>query len=142
MLSFGQKKLAAIAGVLAMRPSVMVLDEPTSGLDFHAAGQFLETIDRLHRMGTTLVLATHDIDLAYAWADEVALLREGSVARQGIPREVLRDRDLLAQCHLRMPWALEVALGLQQWAGAVESVVLPRTQSELLSFCQRLNRRD
>jgi cobalt/nickel transport system ATP-binding protein len=142
MLSFGQKKLAAIAGVLAMRPSVMVLDEPTSGLDFHAAGQFLETIDRLHRMGTTLVLATHDIDLAYAWADEVALLREGSVARQGIPREVLRDKDLLAQCHLRMPWALEVALGLQQWAGAVEPVVLPRTQSELLSFCQRLNRRD
>ncbi len=138
MLSFGQKKLAAIAGVLAMRPSVMVLDEPTSGLDFHAAGQFLQTVDRLHRSGTTLVLATHDIDLAYAWADEVALLREGSVARQGTPHEVLRDKDLLAQCHLRMPWALEVAMGLQQSAGTAEPVAWPRTQAELLAFCRQL----
>ncbi len=142
MLSFGQKKLAAIAGVLAMRPSVMILDEPTAGLDYHATEQLLQTIGRLHRTGTTLVLATHDIDLAYAWADEVALLRQGSVARQGAPREVLRDRDLLAQCHLRMPWALDVALGLQQWASTVEPVAWPRTQSELLSFCQRLNHRD
>ena len=142
MLSFGQKKLAAIAGVLAMRPSVMVLDEPTAGLDFHATGQLLQAIHRLHRMETTLVLATHDIDLAYAWADEVALLREGTVARQGPSGEVLRDRDLLAQCHLRMPWALDVALGLQQWAGTMEPVTWPRTQSELLSFCQRLNRHD
>lgn len=142
MLSFGQKKLAAIAGVLAMRPSVMILDEPTAGLDSHATEQLLQTIGRLHQMGTTLILATHDIDLAYAWADEVALLREGSVACQGIPLEVLRDRNLLAQCHLRMPWALDVALGLQQWTGPAEPNTWPRTQSELLSFCQRLNRRD
>lgn len=137
LLSFGQKKLAAIAGVLAMRPSVMILDEPTGGLDFHATEQLLQTIDRLHQSGTTLIVATHDIDLAYAWADEVALLRAGGVARQGHPREVLRDRALLAQCHLRMPWALDVALGLQPEAGPVEQGAWPRTQSQLLSFCQQ-----
>jgi cobalt/nickel transport system ATP-binding protein len=125
-----------------MRPSVLILDEPTAGLDSHATEQLLQTIGRLHQMGTTLILATHDIDLAYAWADEVALLREGSVARQGVPLEVLRDRDMLAQCHLRMPWALDVTLGLQQWAAPAEPTTWPRTQSELLSFCQRLNRRD
>lgn len=140
MLSFGQRKLAAIAGVLAMRPSVIVLDEPTAGLDSRAAAHLLHTLGRLHQKGTTLVLATHDIDMAYAWADEVALLHNGNVVRQGSPAEVLGDGEHLARCRLRMPWALEIGLGFQKWAGVKESAIIPRTQSELLSYCRQLGR--
>jgi cobalt/nickel transport system ATP-binding protein len=140
MLSFGQKKLAAIAGVLAMRPGVIILDEPTAGLDARAAARLLHILGRLHQKGTTLVLATHDIDMAYAWADEVALLHNGKVVRQGSPIEVLRDGEELARCRLRMPWALEIALGFQKWAGVRESAIIPRTQSGLLSYCQQLGR--
>ena len=137
MLSFGQKKLAAIAGVLAMRPSVMVLDEPTSGLDFHAAGQFLQTVDRLHRSGTTLVLATHDIDLAYAWADEVALFE-----REAWPARALRMKS----CGIKTCWPNAICGCPGPGGGHGPSAIsrdggagrLAQTQAELLAFCRQL----
>lgn len=65
-LSFGQKKRAAIAGVLAMRPDVLLLDEPTVGLDPTGAQALLAALDKVRAAGATIVLATHDMDLAYA----------------------------------------------------------------------------
>ena len=62
-LSFGQKKRACIAGVLAMQPQVLVLDEPFAGLDPVMASEFMTILDELHHSGTTLIIATHDLDL-------------------------------------------------------------------------------
>lgn len=83
MLSFGQKRRAAIAGIVAMRPQVLLLDEPTAGLDPHGVGQLLATLDALAAAGTALVLSTHDVDLAYAWAETVALMDHGRIIAEG-----------------------------------------------------------
>ncbi|MBP8215921.1 MAG: ABC transporter ATP-binding protein, partial [Propionivibrio sp.] len=68
-LSFGQKKRVCIAGVLAMEPQLLILDEPMAGLDHAMRQELLAVFDHLHRQGITLLLATHDIDFAYRWAD-------------------------------------------------------------------------
>jgi cobalt/nickel transport system ATP-binding protein len=119
-LSFGQKKRVAIAGVLAMRPEILVLDEPTAGLDSHGVTHLLGALQQLHEAGATLVFSTHDVELAYAWADEVAVFHDGVVLRQGETVAVLRDRDVLRQARLRPPLLLEVAeaLGVEVSSGS------------------------
>jgi len=78
-LSGGEKKRAAIAGILAMEPEVMILDEPTSNLDPATSEEIMEMLDELNLGGKTLIISTHDVDLAYRWADEVVLMKDGGL---------------------------------------------------------------
>ena len=132
MLSFGQKKRAAIAGVLAMEPEVLILDEPTAGLDPHGVEQFLETLESLHEAGTTIVISTHDVDLAYSWADAAAILAEGQVIEQGLPAEIMRDEGEMESAHLRVPWVLAFAERLLKDDGHVDPAQMPQTFRQLL----------
>ena len=131
-LSFGQKKRVAIAGILAMRPELLVLDEPTAGLDAHGVVHLLDALQRLHETGTTLVFSTHDTELAYAWADQVAVLHEGTVLGQGETTAMLEDRELLAQARLKPPLLLELAQALETHWGDREP--LPRSREALLAL--------
>jgi cobalt/nickel transport system ATP-binding protein len=104
-----------------MRPCVLLLDEPTAGLDPSAVAEALAALTRLQEFGTTLVMSTHDVDLALAWADEVAVVVDRRVV-QGPPADLLGDENLLARARLHRPWALTVgarlrALGLLSAAG-------------------------
>ena len=119
-LSHGEKQRVAVAGVLAMEPRLMVLDEPTAGLDPQGRDRFLQCVEGVRACGTTLLVATHDMELAYRLADEVAVLGDGGLLAQGAPRDVLADARLLARAGLEGPWVLEVARRLQQ-AGLVET---------------------
>ena len=132
MLSYGQKKRVAIAGAIAMRPAVLIMDEPTAGLDPDGTEQLISTMNALHAAGTTIVLATHDMDLAYAWADDVAILCDGQVVSGGVPDIVLGDKARLEQCRLRMPFVLEMAQCLANLGVPAEQ--LPRTREELLAL--------
>ncbi|TAN64658.1 MAG: ABC transporter ATP-binding protein [Magnetospirillum sp.] len=116
MLSFGQKKRAAIAGALAMRPEVLLLDEPVAGLDHQGARRLLDALGRLSAAGTTLVFTTHDVDLAWAFADEVALFTGGRVMRYGPAAEILADRDALAAAGLEPPLLLELGFRTREEA--------------------------
>jgi len=89
-LSFGQKKRACIAGILAMQPQVIVLDEPFAGLDAVMTQDLIATLGDLGRDGVTLIVATHDVDFARNWADEIIVLREGELLAQGRATEVLQ----------------------------------------------------
>jgi cobalt/nickel transport system ATP-binding protein len=133
MLSFGQKKRVAIAGILAMRPEILILDEPNAGLDPCGVTQLLAALQRLHALGTTLVFSTHDVDLAYAWADEVAIFGEGTVLRQGAAVEVLADRELLRAAGLKAPLILELAQELLGEAGDWPTGGPPRSRAALLA---------
>ncbi|GAA1776966.1 ABC transporter ATP-binding protein [Streptomonospora arabica] len=104
LLSYGQRKRVVLAGALAMRPSVLVLDEPTAGLDPEGVESLVQTLEGLRAAGTTLVVSTHDVDLAWRWADTVLLLDRGRLA-SGQAREILADPALLAAARLRPPWA-------------------------------------
>ena len=86
MLSYGQKKRVAIAGAVAMRPRILILDEPMAGLDPSGPWHLMSLLTRLNEAGTTLVVATHDMSLAYEWADEVAVLRDGGIVAHGEPQ--------------------------------------------------------
>ena len=100
MLSFGQKKRAAIAGAVAMRPEVLLLDEPTAGLDARSAKRLLATLADLEAQGTTLVFTTHDVDMALRFADDAALFHHGRVIARGEAREVLTDVALMDRAGL------------------------------------------
>lgn len=126
-LSFGQRKRVAVAGALAMHPQVLLLDEPTAGLDPAGVEEMLAAVAALEAHGTTVVLSTHDVDLAWRWAHEVALVVDG-VVHQGDVRETLSDLDLLASARLRPPWSIELLarLGVDQ-----DEVGWPRTPDEV-----------
>lgn len=112
-LSYGQRKRVTIAGAVAMRPCLLLLDEPTASLDPAGVEEMLVALHRLEANHTTVVIATHDVDLALRWSDEVAVVVDGRVL-QGEPSVVLGDRDLIARARLRLPWVLDLAdrLGL------------------------------
>ena len=102
-LSFGQKKRAAIAGVLVMEPEVLILDEPTAGLDPSGVSGLLELIGRLRDAGMAVLIATHDMDLVPLCCDDAYLLGEGRVLAAGTPETLFRDPELLRENHLRLP---------------------------------------
>ncbi len=107
-LSGGQKKRAAIAGVMAMDPEVMILDEPLSNLDPAGSEEVMELLEELNERGTTLIISTHDVDLAYRWSDRIYLLADGRIADQGRPEEIFGDAKLLRESGLRQPLIMEV----------------------------------
>jgi cobalt/nickel transport system ATP-binding protein len=100
-LSFGEKKRACLAGVLAMRPSVLLLDEPTAGLDPAGEDELVALLERLRPL--TLVVATHAIDLVPALADRVLVLAGGCIAADGTTDEILACGDALRRARLRAP---------------------------------------
>jgi cobalt/nickel transport system ATP-binding protein len=101
-VSFGQKKRAALASVLAMQPAVLILDEPTTNLDPRAKREMTELVDGLD---ITLVIATHDMDLAWAMCDTALVLDEGKVVAHGPAQEIMTDEKLMLDHGLEVPLA-------------------------------------
>ncbi|MEU8519869.1 ATP-binding cassette domain-containing protein [Streptomyces sp. NBC_01216] len=130
LLSYGQRKRAAIAGAVAMRPRVLIMDEPTAGLDPHGQERLLEVLARLRDSGTTVVMATHDVDLALRWADDAAVLAPQGL-RTGPIAELLADDALLAAARLRRPWGMAVTRLLRGHGLLPPGVEGPRTAEEL-----------
>lgn len=100
MLSHGQRKRAAIAGALAMRPRALLLDEPTAGLDPEGVGALLDQLDRLSEQSIAVLFSTHDIALARLWADEVVIMSEGRVLAAGDNEKILGDETLMQKARL------------------------------------------
>ncbi|MFE5208429.1 energy-coupling factor ABC transporter ATP-binding protein [Streptomyces sp. NPDC056600] len=130
LLSYGQRKRAAVAGAVAMRPRVLVLDEPTAGLDPDGQERLLATLESLRRGGTTVMMATHDVDLALRWADDVALLTPAG-ARVGPAEELLARAEALREAGLRIPWGVAVGAALRGRGGGAGAGFVPRTAEEL-----------
>lgn len=131
-LSYGQRKRVAIAGALAMEPKVLILDEPTAGLDPQMSQEIMELVDQLCLTGTTVIISTHDVDLAYAWAEEIHVLRYGSLIYSGEPEEFFGDRENVALAGLSVPHTFSVNKSLEAIRGKPESPY-PRTNSQLLA---------
>jgi len=109
-LSGGQKRRAAIAGVLAMRPEILVLDEPTSGLDPRGKKEILGLIQAIKsKMCRTVVMISHNMDEIAAVADRIAVLHEGKLACVKPPKELFGERALLEKLNIKMPLVTEIA---------------------------------
>ena len=103
-LSGGQKRRAAIAGVLSMRPQVLILDEPTAGLDPQGRDEILETVSGLHRkLGTTIILVSHSMDDIAQYADRILVLNEGNLQYFDTPKRVFQYYKELEKIGLAAP---------------------------------------
>jgi cobalt/nickel transport system ATP-binding protein len=138
MLSFGQKKRAAIAGAVAMRPEILLLDEPTAGLDQLGSAHFLTVLKQLEAMGTTLVFTTHDVDLAWRFADDVALFKAGRVIAQGAASDILIDEAAMNQAGLQTPFLARIGLELRSCGLLDADAPLPREETSALQLLSRI----
>ncbi|MCL2493346.1 MAG: energy-coupling factor transporter ATPase [Clostridiales bacterium] len=126
-LSGGQKRRAAIAGVLAMRPEVLILDEPTAGLDPCARDDVLRLVSNVRtETGCTIVLVSHNMEDVAQYADQILVLNHGEAVRMGTPREVFADGAFLTEIGLALPPA-------RAFAGRLEARGLPISAEDVLT---------
>jgi cobalt/nickel transport system ATP-binding protein len=136
-LSGGQKRLVSIAGILAMKPRIMALDEPTSDLDpVHSAMIERLILEFKERFGISIVIATHDLELAARIADRVCLVRNGAVYAEGSPREVFYDTALIEEAGLKLPDTVMTWLEYCRGRG-LDAQERPITRTELVSLLQK-----
>lgn len=137
MLSFGQKKRVTIAGAFAMRPEILLMDEPTAGLDHSGAAALLVAMEQLESAGTTLVFTTHDVDMAYEFAHEVAVFHDGKVLDQGETVSIFSNAALMDGVGLDKPLVLEIGLHAQSLGLLSHQDPLPRNGKGVLDMMQR-----
>ena len=131
-LSLGQKRKVAIAGVLSMEPDIMVFDEPFSGLDPLSLGQFIDILNKLCDIGHSLIVTTHDVDIAYSWAEEIVIIKDGKVLIQG-DVSLLEREEILEEANLKLPTLYEIFS---------KTEYRPRTKVEAARLIEKLYRRN
>lgn len=102
-LSGGQMRRVAIAGILAMEPSILVLDEPTAGLDPVGRKELMALFKKLHQDGITIVLVTHLMDDVAEFADQVYVMEKGELVKSGKPSLVFQDIEFMENVQLGVP---------------------------------------
>lgn len=135
-LSGGQKQRAALSGVLALEPEVIVFDEATAMLDPDGRREVLSIMERLRRAGKTVVMITHYVEETVS-ADQILLMDGGAVLKTGTPREILTDRVLLKQAGLLPPVPVRLYYDLRD--SGVELPRCPLTNEELAEILCPLN---
>lgn len=113
-LSGGEKRRAALAGILAMRPKYLVLDEPMAGLDPRGRREILSLVESLRRdFGTAIVMVSHSMDDVAMYADRIAVLDQGSLFMVGTPVEVFSHSAELLEMGLNLPQATQLVRALR-----------------------------
>lgn len=138
-LSGGEKKRVAIAGILAMKPEVIVLDEPTTGLDPGASARLMHMIMEMnHKLGITMIIATHEVDLVPDFAQRVCVMSAGTIIGEGTPIEIFSRPDLIAKTHLRLPLVAQLMEQLKESELDVEvELTIDGARSEILKAAKR-----
>jgi energy-coupling factor transport system ATP-binding protein len=124
-LSGGQKRMVAIAGVLAMRPEVLVLDEPTAGLDPKSHEETLELIEGIReKTGSTIVIVSHNMDDVARLANRIFVMSAGKIVKSGTPEQVYSDEEFLKSISLGVPRARSFARKLSEGGLAISKEIL------------------
>lgn len=137
-LSGGQKKRAAIAGILVMEPDIIVLDEPLSNLDPRGANEVMDILNELNSYGKTIIISTHDIELAYQWSDYVYLMADGKIVGQGTPDTLFKEKELIKKTHLKIPFIIQIYNELVNRNLATDGKT-PKNLLELVGFLKPSN---
>ena len=112
-ISGGQKRRVAIAGVLAMRPRILILDEPAAGLDPKGREEILSLVKKWHDAGTTIVMVSHSMDDVARYADHILVLSKGRLVLEGDRKTVFSKEELLMEIGLGLPSATIIAKELR-----------------------------
>lgn len=130
-LSGGQKRRVAIAGVIAMEPSVLILDEPTAGLDPLGVEQVLSNIQTYHKMkNATIIVVSHSMEEMARTADRLVVIHQGQIPFQGTPREVFAHGDELEQMGLGVPQVTRVFHRLRTLGADIDPSVFTVAQAK------------
>ncbi|WP_295730820.1 energy-coupling factor transporter ATPase [uncultured Limosilactobacillus sp.] len=113
-LSGGQMRRVAIAGVLAMKPSILILDEPTAGLDPSGQRELMQIVQQLYKQGITIILITHQMEQVVEYANQVIALQKGEVVFQGTPNQLFTNHDLVSSIGLAEPQTVAFARQLRE----------------------------
>jgi len=114
-LSGGQKRRAAIAGVLAMKPQILILDEPAAGLDPAGRDEILRKIRNMHKqLGLTVVLVSHSMEDIAGLADRIVVMKRGEIAATDNPSEIFKSADKLKEMGLSVPMITEICHRLRE----------------------------
>jgi energy-coupling factor transport system ATP-binding protein len=112
LLSMGEKQRVAVASVLAMQPSILVLDEPTTGQDFKRSKEIMDLAVRLHEEGQTIIVITHDMNLAAEYCDRMIIMASGQVILDAPAREAFSSQEALRASSLRPPQVIRLGQAL------------------------------
>ena len=137
-LSGGQKKQVSIADILVMHPDIIILDEPAAALDPKHTQMVNHIVDQMTEAGITVLMATHDVDYAYEWADEVILFHEGKVLLHGSPSQVFSNKRILSQTNLEPPAVLELFESLCRKGILKASLEIPRNLKTLEQYIEEI----
>lgn len=107
-LSLGQKKRVTLADVMVLKPELLLLDEPTAYLDPLHTRLLAQTLETIHTSGTTILMATHDLEWVYRWADWIIVLDRGRLALEGTPQTVFAQRSTLEALQLGTPLSVDL----------------------------------
>ncbi|MEE1157552.1 MAG: ATP-binding cassette domain-containing protein [Methanobrevibacter sp.] len=113
-LSGGQQKRVASAGIIAMKPEIMILDEPTAGLDPQGVDKVLDILNNLNKEGMTIVISSHDIEMVNGFAEKIFVLNEGEILASGDKNEIFSNKELLKEAHLKAPITTEILYRLKE----------------------------
>ncbi len=128
-LSGGQKRRIAIAGVIAMRPGVLILDEPTAGLDPAGCRQIMDNICRYRKeSGATVIIVSHNMDDAARLTERLIVFDHGSVAMDGSPEEVFSRPEKLVEIGLNVPQSTALAMALREKGVALSGSIYTHAQ--------------
>lgn len=111
-LSAGQKKRVCLASILAMEPEVVICDEPSSNLDSKHTQLTFNYLNNLNKKGKTILIATHDVNLAYEWADYIIILKQGKQLGNGTPKDIFGNTQLIKEAGLNLPFLVEASYKL------------------------------
>ena len=133
-LSGGQQKRVAIAGIVAMRPEIMILDEPTAGLDPEGVDKVLDILNKLNDEGISIVISSHDIEMVNQFADKIFVLYNGEIIAEGDKHQIFSNKELLKKAHLKAPVTTEILYKLKENGLDVdtENISIDETVEEIL----------
>lgn len=134
-LSGGQQQRSALASIIVLKPDILVIDEPTSQLDPEGTESVFEIISAMKEAKKTIILVEHKVDLIAEYADEIIVLKEGSVIRKGLTHEVLSDMSLLEQ-GVQLPQMAKIGNELLKRGIPLENI--PVTVNEAKRMIEKL----
>lgn len=128
-----EETLLSLASVLAIEPQILICDEPTGGLDNDAAEKVMNILTQLNQEGRTIIIITHDMELAAKYAERIIVLRHGEVLLDGKPKDVFRQTKILESTELYPPQIMRLAQSLAKY-NVPEDIL---TVEEFLSLCEQ-----
>ena len=112
---------------------MFILDEPSAGLDAYYTKQMMQILRDIHQSNKTIILSTHDVHLAYEWADEIIVMSDGEILYHKDPVTLFHHQEILNKAHLEKPWVFETAQVLMEKQLLHDEGTMPRCKVELFA---------